>query len=250
MCEKTEPAMLGKFIAHCEDSLTSSVITHLLHLPMEMVWQILQNACYSRSLPDYPGEPKSVDFWPNWNPEGTNNSQRVIPDAFIRFPKLDVIFESKRWDSGQQSESQWQAEITAYANEYGKEKVPVIMIALGGIWGAGDETLTPKWIDSPTHPTIGNFRPDFQCRIHMCRWSGLLLECQRMKRELETTKYPSSRTFSDMRILADLIDLFSWHGYALTRWFDDFNFRSNLLTPMSDAHHQFFRNTNLNFYSL
>jgi hypothetical protein len=53
--------MLGKHLNHCEDSLTAAVFTHLLHLPTEVFWKILRNACYTRKLPEFPGEPWNIE---------------------------------------------------------------------------------------------------------------------------------------------------------------------------------------------
>lgn len=75
--------MLGKFIKHQEDSLTASVFTHLLHLPIELFWQILHEACYTANLPGDSGALRQMNRWPSWSPEGTGNVQRVIPDLFL-----------------------------------------------------------------------------------------------------------------------------------------------------------------------
>jgi len=52
-----------------------------------------------------------------------------------------------------------------------------------------------------------------------------------------------------LRILADLIDLFAWHGYANVRWFSDFDFNANLLSPSAEAEQKRFRDTSLQFKS-
>src|ERR1035438_1525802 len=102
--------MLGKYINIREDSLTASVFTHLLHLPTEVFWRILRNACYTSRLPEYPGEPISVEFLPNWDSKGTDNTHCVIPDLFMRFANLHLIIESKRWDVNMQDRGQWTKE--------------------------------------------------------------------------------------------------------------------------------------------
>jgi hypothetical protein len=197
--------MLGKFINHKEDSLTAAVFTHLLHLPSEIFWRLLRNACYTHSLPEFSGDPlQVVEFWPNWSPEGTSNAHRVVPDLFIRFASFDLIVEAKRWDASQQSLDQWKKEVTAYANQYGNEGVPVRLIALGGIWSQKDDELVLSGV---------------RCPIHMCTWGRLLAETQRMKKELEVSKYPSSQTNAWLRNLSDLVDLFGWHGYSTGHWF-------------------------------
>lgn len=201
--------MLGKHINICEDSLTAAVFTHLLYLPSELFWQILRNACFTDDLPEIAGEPLSIDPWPNWDSKGTDNNNRVIPDLFIRFRSFHLIIEAKRWDSGMQYSNQWKKEVTAYYNEYGNAKVPVKMIALGGIWGMKDEEVCLN---------------EICCPVHMCKWERVLGECQRMKKELEGLEYKSSHTLACIRILTHLVELFACHGFSTGQWFDDFNF--------------------------
>lgn len=220
--------MLGKFINHCEDSLTAAVFTHLLHLPSEVFWQILRNASYTTSLPEVAGEPQSVEFWPPWNPEGTGNSNRVIPDLFIRFRAFDLIIESKRWDDDMQSPAQWANELTAYRNEYSDDQVPVRMIALGGIWDKKDAVVSSK---------------DASCPVHMCKWTRVLDECKRMRKELERLKYPASQTLAQVRTLAHVIDLFACHGFQTGDWFSDLVSATQLvrLGPSVSSHHKTFQ---------
>jgi len=245
--------MLPKFIDNArEDSLTAAVFSHLLHLPTEVFWRIMRRACYTNLQPDYPGEPRSVEFWPNWKSAGTGNSDRVIPDLFMRFMSFDLIVEAKIKDHGTQYRTQWQRELIAYTNEYGKEKRLVKMIALGGIHSESDERLTHQWCEATTASGDANVEThQFDCVVHMCRWSTVLLECQRLKVELEETNKnnPSSRTFADLRILNDLIVFFATHGYVVLRWFDDFDFRSNLLGPLADSDQHYFRNISLQIQS-
>ena len=230
--------MLAKFIDDArEDSLTAAVFSHLLHLPCEVFWQVLRQACYSKSLPDNPGEPLMFHAWPNWNPKDTGNSDRVIPDLFIRFASFDLIIEAKRWDNDMQDPSQWQRELIAYINEYGNEKREVKMLAMGGIHSEIDEKLIHQ---------------SFDCTVHKCRWSTVLLECQHLKREYEEKNKtnPTSRVSADVRILDDLIDLFATHGFVVLRWFADFDFKPNLLDSSVDADQQHFQNISLQFKSL
>ena len=199
--------MLGKFINHCEDSLTAAVFTHLLHLPSELFWQILRNACYSHSLPEHAGEPLSVEFRPSWNGDGTGNASRVIPDLFICFWAFDLIVEAKRWDNEKQDPGQWKNEVTAYGNEYGDEK-QVRMLAIGGIRGSSDEHVPGA----------------IRCPVHMCKWKRLLDECMRLQTELKGLKYPSSQTHACVRTLGDLIHLFACHGFSTGQWLADLDF--------------------------
>lgn len=216
--------MLGKFINHCEDSLTAAVLTHLLQLPAEIFWKILYNACPTNCLPKNPGEPVSIDFWPNWNPDKTKNNTYVEPDVFVRFTDWDLIIEAKRWDRPMQDPNQWKNEVIAYANEYGSEKVHVSMIALGGIWSTDDDKV---------------IHDEIICPVHMCKWSDVLAECQRMQRELKNLKYPTSNTHAYKRTLSHLIDLFSWHGFQTGVWFAEVVSNSKLprLSPSIASHH-------------
>ncbi len=204
--------MLGKHISVCEDSLTASVITHLLHLPCELFWRILRNACYTENLPEYPGEPLEVIPWPKWNAKGSKNTNYVEPDVFIRFPEFDLIFEAKRWDDGMQNPDQWWRELIGYLNEYGEERQQVRLIALGGILGTSDMMLTV--------PASGE-RQETHCPVHMCKWERVMAECQRMLKEISLQKYPSSQSKSHERILSDLINLFGWHEFQTGIWFGD-----------------------------
>lgn len=226
--------MLGKFITHCEDSLTASVLTHLMHLPMEVCWRIIQQACYTAELPDIVGEPSEVQLWPKWNAASTGNAYYVEPDVFLRFRDFDLIIEAKRWDDGQQDAAQWRREVLAYANEYGHEGKPLRMIALGGIHHEHDdhESVTvPAAADGSSPAWTLNFP------VHMCRWRGLLYQCQRMLRELEGLRFPTSQTAATCRVLADVIDLFAWHSYSTRRWFADADFRSLALSRQTQFHH-------------
>lgn len=234
--------MLAKFIDNtCEDSLTAAVFSHLLHLPCEVFWQILRQACYTKSLPENPGEPRTFHPWPKWNPDGTEtNTTYVEPDVFIRFDSFDLIVEAKRGDNDMQDPSQWRRELIAYTNEYGNEKREVRILALGGIHSekANDETLPP-------------FK-SFDCIVHKCRWSTVLLECQRLKLKLveSNTNNPSSQAYAHIRILNDLTLFFEAHGYPVLKWFADFKWESNLLDTSVDSDQQFFRNVSLQFQLL
>jgi len=230
-CATLEPGMLVEFIDNPrEDSLTAAVFSHLLHLPSEMFWRILREACYTRNLPNDPGEPKQLNVRPKWNYEGT----WVKPDLFMRFDDFDLIIEAKIKDHMTQSRSQWEQELVAYTNEYGKERRPVRIIALGGIHAEKDEPLSYE---------------GWECPVHMCRWFTVLLECGRLKRELEEIKNPSSQTCAYLRILNDLIAFFGEHGYVVLRWYDDFDFKSNLLDSSADSNQRYFRNISMKLQS-
>lgn len=246
--------MLAKFIDNArEDSLTASVFSHLLHLPIEDFWRILQKACFSDKFPDNPGEPICIHAWPNWSALGTRNSDRVIPDLVIEFRPFDLIVEAKRWDVAMQDRDQWKSELKAYTNEYGAKKREVKMIALGGIHSHKDDNLECEWSSNDANELTGNKdKHTFKCPVYMCQWSTLLHACQNLKRQYvdknETNQ--TSRAFADVRILDDLIALFATHGFVVLRWFDDFDFKPSLLGPSVDSDQQYFQNVSLIFQSL
>lgn len=216
-----------------EDSLTASVFATLLHLPSETFWRILRDACYTKDLPDDPGEPKVIE-WPRWYAKDTGN---VIPDLVISFAKFDLMVEAKRWDNGMQDPEQWRREFAAYIETHAKQK-EVRLLALGGIHSEEDQKLRHE---------------SSVCTVHMCRWSTVLLECQREKRSLgeRSLTAASSRILSDIRILDDLIALLGLHGYPALQWFDDLDFKPNLLDLDSvDPAQRWFQNVSHTFRSL
>lgn len=212
--------MLAKFIDRPrEDSLTAAVFSHLLHLPSDEFWGVLRRACHSTALPEHAGEPMLIESWPQWSAAGIPDRDRVVPDLFLRFPDFDLIVEAKIRDEGTQYEQQWQYELAAYANTYGREKREVMMIALGGIHTHHDARLIHQWDGSATPGERETHL--FNCPVFMCQWSTVLLECQRLVRRLMAIPTPTVRDFADRRILADLIALARRHGYGVLRWLED-----------------------------
>lgn len=233
--------MFGKHLRHCEDSLTGTILGHLLYLPVEMAWRLLRNACHATDLPEFTGEPEEIRFWPNWDPANTQNSRRVVPDVFLRFRDFDLIIEAKRHDSNQQYLGQWQQQLAAYANEYGRDKRPVRFMALGGIWDTQDAEISHRWMplgeDGGRDAAIEH---EIVCPVHMCRWRGLLHECRKLLAELERQSFPSSQTHANRRILSQMVDLFSWHGYSTGVWFASTEPSSLRLSPGIEGHIQVF----------
>ena len=224
--------MLGRHLKLCEDSHTASVFTHLLHLPAESFWAILRRACFTEQLPRNPGELLSVHPWPRWGAGDIPGKTTIIPDLFIRFTDFDLIIEAKRGDRDQQDPEQWRREFIAYLNDYCEEEKPVKMIALGGLLGTEDRSVTRRSVD----PTDAKRQNERSCPVHMCRWQTLLQQCQRMRHEWQRLEYPTSQTAAAVRLLTDLIDLFACHGYSTGRWFADLEFARYRLVPSVDAH--------------
>lgn len=142
----------------------------------------------------------------------------------MRFPDFDLIVEAKRWDDEMQNSDQWNAQLIAYVNEYADEDrlLKVRMIALGGIRQKQDsEIRTVRPIKDAASSASENKQTEIVCPVHMCRWSGLLVECLRMERELGRMNYLSSESGAHRRILKDLIGLFGCHGFQTGTWFGD-----------------------------
>lgn len=187
----------------CEDSLTSVVFDALKYLPVTTFWDILKGALYYDKLPSYSGEIDSITFWDKWNSEGTNNSNFVEPDVFIRFENIDVIIEAKRYNKKQQSEAQVYNEIQSYFNEYKEEKKELYFIKLGG--------LNSK-LDEENH-SINN--------IVICKtdWTRLLDAISRKLYDLKKEKNTLNNSF--IRILNDCIHGFALHQYYKKEWFSE-----------------------------
>ncbi|RYD71527.1 MAG: hypothetical protein EOP84_24745 [Verrucomicrobiaceae bacterium] len=121
-----------------------------------------------------------------------------------------------------QSRDQWKRELIAYGNEYGEDEKEVRILALGGIHGEIDETLEHEWMSAEASRGPVQARANgLSCRIHMCLWSRILEQCQKMERELMGMEYPTSQSFAHRRIIRDLIDLFACHGFQTGIWFEE-----------------------------
>jgi hypothetical protein len=214
--------MIAYFIDRArEDSLTASVFSHLFHLPFDVYWRILRNACHTGGLPENPGEPDVVEFWPHWDARHTTNERFVEPDVFLRFKDFDLITEAKRWDRGQQDRVQWVRELAAYSNEYGSEKKKVRMLAIGGIHQEHDDEIEYTWRSSTDCSSATGEPHGFRCPVHMCEWSRILKQCKLMERELAKLEYPTSQSRAHRRILKDLIQLFAAHNFQAGTWYEE-----------------------------
>jgi hypothetical protein len=237
--------MIAYFIDRArEDSLTASVFSHLLHLPFEIYWRILLNACHTGGLPENPGEPSVVDFWPHWDAQHTTNANFVEPDVFLRFKNFDLIIEAKRWDRGQQDRAQWQNELVGYANEYGSGKRDVMMLAIGGIHQTHED-----WIEYTSTSAAGE-SPHFKCTVHMCEWSRILKQCKLMERELAKAEFPTSQSRAHHRILKDLIQLFAIHNFQAGTWYDETLQRRARLSVNTEPARSLFRSIHLQVTTL
>lgn len=192
-----------------EDSLTSTVFGSLFHLPIELFWQILNDACYEEKLAHHASKILSVEFWPHWSANNSNNINFIEPDIFIRTENFDLIIEAKRFDEKQQSITQWKTEFQGYLTEYGEDKKNVILLAVGGIDNEQPETITLK---------------DNNIRVIKCRWMRILHEVQKVESKLEKSRHILNSIDSTLMILNDIIMGFGIHGYATGNWLEDEDF--------------------------
>ncbi len=194
----------------CEDSLTSTVLDLLKYLPAPIFWDIIKTSLIDKKVPKHIGEPKTIEFWPNWNPENTNNSKRVEPDVFIRFDEYDVIIEAKRYDYGGQTENQMNNEIISYHNEYGMDNKKLIFIKLGGLNSDKNE-------DSHEN------------HIQICKttWSRLLNTIVKTKEQFENSDHNHFSSY--IRIFNDIIKGLNMHNFQHIEWLKDLT-RTTILT--------------------
>ena len=232
--------MLSRHIHPKEDTLTASVLGHLLHLPIEIFWELLRTSCDGHDLPAECGVSVEVEPWPKWPAEGTTNTSYVEPDIFLRFKDFDLIIEAKRWDHEMQYENQWSNQLIAYHRQFGQEEKPSYYLALGGLGTFGLE----EFRDAESRTSL----------IHKVRWQSILTQSQRFLRRLDTAPFSSSQDRSHVRILSDLIDLFAVHGFSTGRWFEDFQFQVNRPTFQTTfplvQHHHLMSSTNTDYSSL
>lgn len=210
--------MISRYLNSTEDSLTATVLSQLLHLPIETFWAVLRDACIDPVLPVTCGEPDEVAFWPNWSAENTDNSYRVEPDIFMRFAEFDLIIEAKRWDSGGQNSYQWKNEIQAYANDYGEEEKPVYLLALGGLHGFETESCEVP------EPHGGH------CPVVKSMWIRLLQAVIRQRDALQHLPFPDSTGKAHLRILENVIDAFAHHNFYTGKWYADMPFYQHRLS--------------------
>lgn len=233
--------MLATFIDDpSEDSLTAAVFSHLLHLPAGVFWQVLRGACHNGNLPLDAGEILRIESWPKWDAEGTDNIFYVEPDLYLRFTHFDLMIEAKRWDGGMQNPAQWCREVTAYANEYRGAKAarPVHLIALGAPIGEPDTQVTSLATEENTDKPS---RPAIHCPVHMCRWERLLGECQWLRNRLRRLYAPDTQSCAHLRILDDVIELFSHHGFQTGQWLTNMVGGRPRLSPDLSAQHRIFQ---------
>lgn len=193
-----------------EDSLTSSVFGSLLHLPQELFWKILNDACLNGEIKIPSLKIESVDFWPRWNAQGTNNTNHVEPDIFIRTPEVDFIVECKRYDHDQQNYFQWRNQFNSYLNEFEEDDRQVLLLAIGGLRNNNIET-----VESNAGKVLS---------IKKLSWSSILQEIKIINSRLERTRGYLNSVDSVLNILNETILAFEIHGYSAGSWLIDEDF--------------------------
>ncbi len=190
-----------------EDSLTAAVFERLMYLPKELFQHIIEQALFE-SIPELELKNlETIEYWPNWDSEGTGNNHHVQPDVFLRMSKADLIIEAKRYDKGQQLPYQWKKEITAYNNDYGEDEKNLIFIALGGLHTEDTDVLT---VGSQEH------------KIYKCSWTRLLEAIKDVKFRMENSFDLTHSGTGINRILEDIILCFSLYGFSTAEWLERF----------------------------
>lgn len=188
-----------------EDPKTSDVFENLMLLPDNVFWYILKQSCFNNEdMPKYSGKLLSYDFWPHWDPTGTNNSNYVEPDLYLEFEEFDVIIEAKYWENGGQYQHQWKQEIIAYHNEKGKEK-QFIFIAVGGNQSVVAETISVK---------------KEKVKIYKCNWLSILVSVNKYQKQLEKITLPDMNVSATLRLLDNIILAFNINGVYNLEWFN------------------------------
>lgn len=217
--------MLHSTYAHkytYEDPKTSSVFENLMLLPDNVFWHIPKSSCfYNERMLTNSGRLLSYGFWAHWahrDNTGTGNNTYVEPDLFIRFEEFDVIIEAKYGDYGGQYIKQWTQELTAYDNEYGKEKKPVIFIAVGGNMSMDIEEIKVR---SRKH------------LIFKCNWLSLLIATNKYRSELKRISVPDMNTSATLRLLDNIILAFNINGVYNIDRFNTMATEKNIINSFS-----------------
>lgn len=186
----------------CEDSLTATLFDTLKHLPSNLLWGIIKKSLIKGTLPAESGELLSISFWDKWDAINTSNINFVEPDVFLRFEKLDLIVEAKRYDSFQQKDYQIINEIIAYFNMYKEDEKDMYFLQLGGLQDTDFY-----------HENLKDYK------FEMCKtnWTTFLEQIVIKNDEFEDDK--QSKSYS--RILGDVIYGFELHQFFKKDWLKD-----------------------------
>lgn len=190
-----------------EDALTSSIFERFMYLPQELTQHIFTEALLD-SIPDLDlTKLESIEYWPNWRPKQTTNTKRVEPDVFIRSTHQDIIIEAKRYDTKQQSKTQWKNEIQAYYNEYREDEKPLVFIALGGLH---TEETGNVYVEGKDH------------KIYKCNWKSILSAIQHIIHDMELATHYTNNNIAITNILKDMVLCFELFGFSTALWLERF----------------------------
>lgn len=191
-----------------EDTFTSSIFQLLRYLPQSLFLEIIITAlrfCNYKTTISNAGELLYVEFWPHWRikeDEEISNKNYVEPDVFFSFENLDIIVESKRWDTTKHCKQQWKNEIAGYKNEFSykiNNGTKVILLAVG-------DNLK------------GTFSHDLDCPVLMCSWRAILKSVVRMS-TIRKTEVTYENGYKN--VLDDIITAFRIHGFVDGSWFEE-----------------------------
>jgi len=196
-----------------EDSLTSFVFEKLSYLPNELFEYLIRHSV-NDDIPEFDFKSlNKIIYWPHWDGDRTTNKKFVIPDVFIRFEKYDLLIEAKRYDENQQYYSQWKNEIIAYQNEYKSDNKKLVFIALGGINNFQTEFIKIE---------------NFDQKIYKCKWSSILNNVRKLKKQIEPSSNLLNTSFTVNNIFNDLILIFQIYGYSVADWFETFDYEKGI----------------------
>ena len=190
-----------------EDALTAAIFERLCYLPKELFQYIISNALFDTIEGLDLDQMHSITFWPNWDPKGTGNTNKVEPDVFIRTVNLDIIIEAKRHDKNQQDPNQWEREIKAYYNEYQEEDIPLVFIALGGLRSQETEEIK---VSKGKH------------FIYKCSWKRILNIIQQVIHDMESASNYTNNNTAIINILKDIVVCFGLFGFSTALWLERF----------------------------
>jgi len=194
-----------------EDKMTSSVFDNLLHLPDEMLWNIIRNSCYDNSkLPIKVGELINYEFWPHWNKENTGNKNFVEPDLFLSFKEIDIIVEAKL-ENNKQGKEQWEKELISYYNEP-RNCNEAILFAIDGIENEDREEII--------------LNKKIIVYVYKTRWSKIYTIIKRFLNEIN-----NGNIFRTLSMLKEYMD---YSGYEKT-WINELIEKKITFTNITDS---------------
>ena len=116
------------------DIRLSYVLGPLRYLPDAIVEKVIKDMIEALDHDNDGFDPlgyiERFDFWPRWEPVGEDAVDEVVPDAFIRFEKLDVIIHVKRSGYLHENVDEWGMIFRSYERKYGGDRC-CILISLG-----------------------------------------------------------------------------------------------------------------------